>query len=135
MLLVEEISYMSQDLYDEDQHILFRTLVCHSFVTQIKEKRLFYAKWHVSDWMKKRSKIGSFVDHYWLTAWSKLLGHDIVLLPTFTQSSTEIGKIIRIQGVWSSSCVENSGPFLPIFLGYMEDNLYSTIFSNKNGLF
>ena len=121
---------MSQDLYDEDQHLLFRTLVCHYFVTQVKEGRLFYAEGQVSDWMKKMSKNGSFVDHYWLTACSKMLGHDIVLLPTFTQSSTEIGKIIRIQGGWAdhstSSCVENSGLYPPIFLGYMEDNLYSS---------
>ena len=40
------------------------------------------------------------VDHYWLSAAAKMIGRCIILVPTFTQSSTHIGRIIR---VWAAN--------------------------------
>ena len=57
-----------------------------------------------------------FVDYYWLQACASYLNYDLVMIPTFTQSSTEIGQIIRIHG----------GNCTPIFLGYLEDNVYTS---------
>ena len=48
---------MSQGLYDEDQHLLFRTLMCHYFVTQVQDGKLLYAEGELSEWMKKMSKM------------------------------------------------------------------------------
>ena len=73
-------------------------------------------------WMKSMKNTGTFIDHYWLLACAQMLGRDIVLIPSFTQSSTEIGRIIRIQG----GVNEDFGVFPPIFLGYLEDNMYTS---------
>ena len=90
--------YMVQDMYDGEDHTLFRRMVCHHFVHMVNDGRLFYSEGNVIQWMKSMKNTGTFIDHYWLLACAQMLGRDIVLIPSFTQSSTDIGRIIRIQG-------------------------------------
>ena len=74
------------------------------------------------------SRTGVMVDHYWLSAAAKMLGRGIVLIPTFVQSSTHIGRIIQLWGgKKTTEYPEVSGIQPPLFLGYMEDNLYTGI--------
>ena len=76
------------------------------------------------------SRPGVMVDHYWLSACAKMIGRCIVLLPSFVQSSTHIGRIIRVWGgKYSQENPETAGDNPPLFLGYMEDNLYSGVLS------
>jgi hypothetical protein len=66
------------------------------------------------------------VDHYWLSAAAKMIGRCIILLPTFTQSSTQIGRIIRVWGgKHTAESPETAATDPPLFVGYMEDNLYT----------
>ena len=67
---------------------------------------------------------GTFVDYYWLQACASYLNLDLVMIPTFTQSSTEIGQMIRMHG----------GNGTPIFLGYLEDSVYSEIITSSRSL-
>ena len=52
-----------------------------------------------------------------LLAFASFSNLDLVLIPTFTQSYTEIGRIIRING----------GNGTTIFLCYLEDNVYTSV--------
>ena len=80
----------------------------------------------LEDWIDNLSRPGLMVDHYWLSAAAKMLGRCIVLIPSFVQSSTHIGRIIRVWGGKSTAeHPETAGVQLPLFLGYMEDNLYT----------
>ena len=72
------------------------------------------------------SRPGVMVVHYWLSACAKMIGRCIILLPTFKQSSTHIGRIIRVWGgKVTKESPETPGDNPPLFLGYMEDNLYT----------
>ena len=81
------------------------------------------------NWISNMSKPGVMVDHYWLSSAAKMLNRCIILIPTFTQSSTQIGRIIQ---VWGGRRTDDSpevpGQTSPTYLGYMEDNLYTGIF-------
>ena len=80
----------------------------------------------LEDWIDNMSRPGVMVDHYWLSAAAKMLGRCIVLIPSFVQSSTHIGRIIRVWGGKSTAeHPETAGVQPPLFLGYMEDNLYT----------
>ena len=84
---------------------------------EVKEDVLF-ADTDVYQWGSEMSIPGTFVDHFWLQACANYVGSDIVLIPTFSQSATEIGQLIRIHALKKKG-------FQPLFWGYMEDNLYS----------
>ena len=101
--------------YDDLDTLMFRKMIVHFFKTQVKEGVLIAAT-NLNLWGGIMSRPGIFVDHYWLQACSNYTGTEIIMIPTFSESSTEIGRIIRI-----IPC-KNRG-HKPLFLGYMEDNL------------
>ena len=79
----------------------------------------------LSDWVANMSRTGVMVDHYWLSACAKMIGKCIVLLPTFSQSSTHIGRTLRVWGgKVTADSPETAGENPPVFLGYMEDNFF-----------
>jgi hypothetical protein len=93
------------------------------FIFQVQMGQNFWFEGsYLSDWVTNMSRTGVMVGHCWLSACAKMIGRCIVLLPTFSQSSTHIGRIIR---VWGGNITPDSPENPPIFLGYMEDNLYT----------
>ena len=105
--------YQSIGFYKAEDHLTFRKMVCLHFQRLIQRGELVYAEGQVIEWFKKMTEDGCFVDHYWFTACAKMLGRDIVFLPTFTKNSTELNKFIRVRS-------DQPEVFPPIFLGYME---------------
>lgn len=91
-------------------------MIVHYFKQQVK-KGILFAGSDITEWGSHMTKSGSFVDHFWLQGCANYVGADIILLPTFSESCTEIGRIIRI----STSQKRHDQP---LFLGYIEDNLY-----------
>ena len=97
---------------------MFRKLIVHQFKQQVKQGILF-VDLDIQDWAAEMTKPGVFVDHIWLQACANYVARDIILMPTFSQSCIEIGRIIRIGS-------SNQNGLEPLFLGYMEDNLYTS---------
>ena len=106
--------------YDEEEPDIFRKLVCHYFLRQVKEGHLHYSEGNIQDWHVNMKKSGTHVDYYWMTGCARMLDRDILLIPTSTSSATEIGRMIRI------SCGYTDITYPPIFLGYLEDNIYTS---------
>lgn len=112
-------AYDAKDEYEDDPTI-FRNLVVHFFVQEVKKNNFPFPEGNIKSWSNKMRKNGEFVDYYWLLGASKMLGRDIVMIPTFQTSSHEIDRIIRIQGG-----PETSENYPPLFLGYIEEHFYS----------
>lgn len=106
--------------YEEGEPDIFRKLVCHYFLRQVKEGVLHYSEGNILDWHDKMKKSGTHVDYYWMTSCARMLDRDIILIPTSTASATEIGRMIRI------SCGFEDIIYPPIFLGYLEDNIFTS---------
>ena len=104
--------------YDPEEPNIFRAIVCQFFRKEVNDGMLCYGE-NLSNWFKKTSKPGCHVDYYFMTAAARMLEREIILLPTNKSSSTEIGRIIRI------SC-EKTSSNPPIFIGYMEDTIFSS---------
>ena len=88
--------YEAAQLYSEEGHGVFRSMVAHHFVIQVRNGQNFwYEGTSLDAWVAYMSRPGVMVDHYWLSAAAKMLGRCIVLIPSVVQSSTHIGRIIR----------------------------------------
>ena len=96
---------------------MFGTTISQFFVRQVKNGHFLFSEGDFNLWKWEMIHKRIFVDYYWLQACASFLNLDLVLILTFTQSSTEIGRIIRIHG----------GNGTPIFLGYLEDNVYTSV--------
>ena len=96
-------------------------------IVQIRNGQNFwYEGTPLEEWIEHMSRPGVMVDHYWLSAAAKMLGRCIVLIPSFVQSSTHIGRIIRVWGgKYTAELPETAGVQPPLFLGYTEDNLFT----------
>ena len=72
---------------------------------------------------------GELVDHYFLTAVAKTNNRDIIIIPSFQASCTHPPSNPFMQRIYgglpTNERQEVSGQFPPLFLGYLEDNLYT----------
>ena len=71
---------------------------------------------------------GEMVDHYFLTAVAKANNRDIIIVPSFIASCTHPSKNPFVQRIYGGLPTDDReevpGQYPPIFLGYLEDNLY-----------
>ena len=72
---------------------------------------------------------GELVDHYFLTAAAKANNRDIIIIPSFQASCTHPQNNPFIQRIYgglpTDERQEVSGQYPPLFLGYIEDDLYN----------
>ena len=110
--------------YDEEEPDIFRKLVCHYFLRQVKEGHLHYSEGNIQDWHVNMKKSGTHVDYYWMTGCARMLDRDIHLIPTGTSSATVIGRMTCISCGFTDITYPSSYPH--IFLGYLVDDIYTS---------
>ena len=74
------------------------------------------------------SQSGEFIDHYFLTAVAKANNRDIILIPSVLGSCTHPPGNPFLQRIYGGLPTPDNpevpGQYPPLFLGYLEDNLY-----------
>ena len=75
------------------------------------------------------SMAGEVVDHYFLNTAAKANDRDIIIIPSFKASCTHPQSNPFIQRIYgglpTDERQEVPGKYPPLFLGYLEDNLYT----------